>query len=229
MTPLSTRMLTEEAASFEAMVGHPFVRDLAADCLPDTAFDRYLLIEGAFVDTAIAIFGYAVAKATDLSDRRKLIGTLDALAHGQMDYFADAMARRGLTPDPGLQADPRVVAFQDGMLAIARDGSFARIMTAMFAAEWMYWTWCNAHRKAPLRDPLRRDWIAMHAAPAFRQQAQWLRERVDALGRDLDPNAQDDLVALFGQVQRLEITFHDAAWAGEGAAGACGTRAWSQG
>lgn len=218
MTPLSDRMLTEEAASFEAMLGHPFVRDLAADRLPDRAFDRYLLIEGAFVETAIAIFGYAVAKATDLGDRRKLIGTLEALAHGQMDYFAEAMARRGLVPDPALQADPRVVAFRDGMLAIARDGSLARILTAMFAAEWMYWTWCHAHRDAPLRDPMRRDWIALHAAADFSRQAHWLRARVDALGRDLVPAAQDDLVALFGHVQRLEIAFHDVAWQGQGAA-----------
>lgn len=214
MTPLSTRMLTEEAAAFEAMVGHPFVRDLAADRLPDTAFDRYLLIEGAFVETAIAIFGYGVAKAGDLRDRRKLIGTLDALAHGQMEYFADAMARRGLTPDPGLQADGRVAAFRDGMLAIARDGSYAQIITAMFAAEWMYWTWCDAHRSAQIGDPMRREWIALHAAPGFRQQAEWLRARVDQLGHDLDRTTQDDLVALFGHVQRLEIAFHDAAWSG---------------
>ncbi|MCO6710967.1 hypothetical protein, partial [Streptomyces sp. CHA3] len=90
---------------------------------------------------AIAIFGYAVAKAGDLQDRRKLIASLDALAHGQMDYFRDAYARRGLAPDPALQADPRVAGFRDGMLAIARDGDFADIITAMFAAEWMYWTW----------------------------------------------------------------------------------------
>lgn len=211
---LSDRMLAEEAASFDAMVAHPFVRDLAADRLPDAGFDRYLLIEGAFVETAIAIFGYAVAKASDLDDRRKLIASLDGLAHGQMDYFRDAHARRGLVPDPGLQSDPRVAAFRDGMLAIARDGDFADIVTAMFAAEWMYWTWCDAHRDATLRDPMRRDWIALHAAPAFRDQARWLRDRVDRLGADLSADRQQALIALFGHVQRLEIGFHDAAWSG---------------
>lgn len=211
---LTERMLEEQAASFQAMVAHPFVRDLAADRLPDAAFDRYLLIEGAFVETAIAIFGYAVAKAGDLDDRRKLIASLDGLAHGQMDYFRDAQARRGLVPDPGLQSDPRVAAFRDGMLAIARDGDFADIVTAMFAAEWMYWTWCDAHRDAVLRDPMRGDWIALHAAPAFRDQARWLRERVDRIGADLTADRQRALIALFGHVQRLEIGFHDAAWPG---------------
>ncbi|MFN3276831.1 MAG: TenA family protein [Paracoccus hibiscisoli] len=211
---LSDRMLAEEAASFDAMVAHPFVRDLAADRLPDAGFDRYLLIEGAFVETAIAIFGYAVAKASDLEDRRKLIASLDGLAHEQMDYFRDAYARRGLVADPGLQSDPRVAAFRDGMLAIARDGDFADIVTAMFAAEWTYWTWCDAHRDAGLRDPMRRDWIALHAAPAFRDQARWLRDRVDRLGADLSGDREAALIALFGHVQRLEIGFHDAAWSG---------------
>ncbi|CAM3067995.1 TenA family protein [Paracoccus nototheniae] len=212
--PLSDRMLAEQAQAFDAMLVHPFVRDLAADRLPDAAFDRYLLIEGAFVDTAIAIFGYAVAKACDLDDRRKLIGSLDGLAHGQMDYFRDAYAGRGLAPDPGLQADPRVAAFRDGMLAIARDGDFADILTAMFAAEWMYWTWCDAHRCARLADPIRQGWIDLHAAPEFQAQARWLRDRVDRIGTTLPEDRQTALIALFGHVQRLEVSFHDAAWSG---------------
>ena len=142
---LSERMLTEEAAAFDAMVTHPFVRDLATDTLPDTAFDRYLLIEGAFVETAIAIFGYAVAKADNLQDRRKLIASLDALAHGQMDYFRDAYARCGLAPDPALQADPRVAGFRDGMLAIARDGDFADIITGVDVLDMVH---CASRRRA---------------------------------------------------------------------------------
>lgn len=212
--PLSDRMLAEQAEAFAAMVTHPFVRDLVADRLPDAAFDRYLLIEGAFVETAIAIFGYGVAKAPDLEDRRKLIASLDGLAHGQMDYFRDACARRGLAPDPALQADPRVAAFRDGMLAIARDGDFADILTAMFAAEWMYWTWCDAHRDARLSDPMRQSWIGLHAAPEFQAQARWLRDRVDRMGTALPADRQTGLVDLFGHVQRLEMSFHDAAWSG---------------
>ncbi|TJZ90146.1 TenA family transcriptional regulator [Paracoccus gahaiensis] len=207
-------MLSDQAAAFEAMVAHPFVRDLVADRLPETAFNRYLLIEGAFVETAIAIFGYAVAKASDLDDRRKLIASLDGLAHAQMDYFRDAYARRRLAPDPELQADPRVAAFRDGMLAIARDGDFADILTAMFAAEWMYWTWCDAHRDAQLVDPMRQSWIRLHAAPDFQAQARWLRDRLDLMGATLPNERQTELVALFGHVQRLEFSFHDAAWSG---------------
>lgn len=209
---LSDRMLSENHAVFQAMTDHRFVRDIAADRLPAEVFDRYLLIEGAFVETAIAIFGYAVAKADDLGDRRKLIASLDALANEQMRYFELAFARRAITPDPALQAAPQVAAFRDGMLAIARDGSFAQIITAMFAAEWMYWTWCSAVADVPIRDPMLRDWITMHSAPDFAAQAQWLRDRLDRLSHDMTEAEKSAAVALFGKVQELEINFHDAAY-----------------
>ncbi len=209
---LTDRILAENADLFAAMVNHRFVRDIEADRLPAAVFDRYLLIEGAFVETAIAIFGYAVAKATDMGDRRKLIGSLDALANEQMPYFEAAFARRGIAPDPALQADPKVAAFREGMLAIARDGDFGGIVTSMFAAEWMYWTWCSAVARAPMSDPMVRDWIEMHAAPGFAAQAHWLRDRLDALGETMAPAERDAAVRTFGHVQRLEIDFHEAAY-----------------
>ncbi|MBK1671696.1 TenA family transcriptional regulator, partial [Rhodovibrio sodomensis] len=101
---LSDRILRENADVFAAMVAHRFTQDIAADTLPKIVFDRYLLIEGAFVETAIAIFGYAVAKTSDMGDRRKLIASLDALANEQMPYFENAFAARGIAPDPALQA-----------------------------------------------------------------------------------------------------------------------------
>ncbi|QFS84936.1 Thiaminase-2 (plasmid) [Roseivivax sp. THAF40] len=211
--PLTERILRENADVFDAMVSHRFVRDIAAGTMRREVFDRYLLIEGAFVETAIAIFGYAVVKASDLGDRRKLIATLDALANEQMPYFEAAFAVRAITPDPELQADIRVAAFREGMLKIARDGDFTAIVTAMFAAEWMYWTWCTAQRSAPMEDPMLAEWVEMHAAPGFTAQAHWLRDRLDALGETMTEAQRDRAVEVFGEVQRLEIDFHSAAYA----------------
>ncbi|TRW95310.1 TenA family transcriptional regulator [Paracoccus sp. M683] len=211
---LTDRILAENDAVFQAMVNHRFVQDIAADRLPDAVFDRYLLIEGAFVETAIAIFAYAVARTDDMGDRRRLIASLDALANEQMPYFEAAFARRAIAPDPALQALPKVAGFRQGMLTIAREGSFAQIITAMFAAEWMYWTWCSAVQNAPLTDPMLRDWIALHADPDFGAQAEWLRDRLDKLGQQMTPDEQAAASKIFAQVQRLEIGFHDGAYPG---------------
>lgn len=212
MTTLSARMLHENATVFADMVGHRFVRDIRAGRLPPEVFDRYLVIEGAFVDTAIAIFALATAKAEGIATRRRLIGVQDALANEQIGYFERVLAARGIPANAPSPDAPGVAEFRDGMLRIAQTGGYAEIATAMFAAEWMYWTWCRDTDLSGIIDPHLRDWVALHAEPGFEAQARWLKDEVDREGGALDAAAQDRLVRLFGEVQRLEIAFHDAAY-----------------
>lgn len=212
MESLSDRILRENAEAFQAMVRHRFVLDIEDGHLPPNVFDRYLVIEGAFVDTAIAIFAFAVAKAPGIEERRWLIRVLDSLANEQVAYFERTFAQRGVSPAMADLADPRVSAFREGMLAIAQDGSFLDIVAAMFAAEWMYWTWCSTAAGGSLADEQVREWIRLHTEPAFASQAGWLRERLDEAGPYLPEAQQNALIEVFGRVQRLEIAFHDAAY-----------------
>lgn len=209
---LSERILADNAAVFAAMTGHRFVTDIEADRLPKAVFERYLVYEGAFVETAIAIFAYAVAKAPAIAARRKLIGVLDALANEQIGYFETTFAARGIDPAACDLSDPAVVAFRDGMLAIARDGDYLDIVAAMFAAEWMYFTWCSRAAARPVSDPLLRAWVDMHAAPGFAAQARWLRDELDAAGPTLGEAAAAHLSAVFGRAEALEVAFHTAAY-----------------
>jgi thiaminase/transcriptional activator TenA len=209
---LSEQMLRENRAVFEAMIGHRFVEDIKADRLPSEVFDRYLVYEGAFVETAIAIFAYATAKAETIGQRRWLIDVLDALANEQVGYFERTFAARGIDPARFRVDRPEVAAFRGGMLAIARDGSFLDAIAAMFAAEWMYWSWCGAANAGRIRDPLLREWVALHAAPAFEAQARRLRDTLDEAGPRLDDASRARLTEIFGRAQELEIAFHEAAY-----------------
>ncbi len=112
---LSERFLRENAAVFEAMVSHRFTTDIERGLLPAEAFDRYLVYEGAFVDTAISIFALATAKAGTIKQKRWLIGVLDALANRQVAYFERTFAQRGIKPERFDLAEPRVEAFRAGM------------------------------------------------------------------------------------------------------------------
>lgn len=216
---LSDRMRRENADVFARMVGHRFVRDIMAGSLPAEIFDRYLVIEGAFVETAIAIFAFATAKADGIGTRRRLITALDALANDQIAYFERVFAERGITPSTAALAAPAVTAFREGMLGMADRGGYAEIATAMFAAEWMYWTWCRDAAAAPISDPHLREWVDIHAAPEFESQARWLKAEVDRIGETLEDTEQVRLVAVFRKVQSLEIGFHDAAYPGRSVPG----------
>lgn len=209
---LSEQILRENAGVFNEMVGHRFVEDIKRGTLGQDVFDRYLVYEGAFVETAIAIFAYGVAKAETIAQKRRLIGVLDALANEQIAYFERTFAARGIDPAAFDVARPEVERFRSGMLVIAREGTFPDILAAMFAAEWMYWTWSTEAARCAISDPLLREWVALHAHEDFEAQARWLRGELDAAGERIGAGERARLSAVFGQVQLLEIAFHDAAY-----------------
>jgi thiaminase/transcriptional activator TenA len=201
--------------AWEAMIGHRFCREMAADRLPEAEFIRYLRYEHAFVRAAISVFAFGLAKAPTAADQDHLIAVLAGLAGEQEKYFRRAFARLGLDPEP-LAADalPKAArGLSDGVLTIAAGGSFAEILAAMLAAEWMYLTWCEeAHARRPQREAPA-DWIRLHVEPAFRAQVDWLRRRLDQLGPRLPAEEQARCAEHFGRVLTLEIAFHDAAYA----------------
>ncbi len=205
---LSDRLLSENADVFAAMVGHPFVATIKAGRLRKRAFDAYLVHEGAFVETALSIFAHLLARATDMEDKRRIIAILDALANDQIAYFERVMAARAI--QPGAQPSPAMVeAFDTGMAEIARTGTFAEIATAMFAAEWMYMTWCGDVDLQIIHDPDLAEWIRLHTEPGFVNQAHWLRRKVDEAG--LRPYTDiDRCSAIFRRVLELEYAFHEA-------------------
>lgn len=205
MTELSDLILQDNAAGLARMLAHPFVRGIADGTLPSGAYHRYLVYEGAFVETAISIFAYATAKAPDLEARRWLVGVQHALVRDQIPYFEQSFADLGVKTD--IPVPKEVRAFDGGMLDVARDGDFLEIVTAMFAAEWMYWTWCREAACCDIADTHIRRWVELHADEFFATQARWLKHAID---RHAAPADRDRLSAVFGQVTELEIAFHDA-------------------
>ncbi|MBD9651378.1 TenA family protein [Ensifer sp. ENS09] len=209
---LSEQILRENAAVFEAMVNHRFVDDIVTERLPTPVFERYLVYEGAFVETAISIFAFATAKAETIEQKRWLIAVLDALANQQIAYFERIFAERNIDPGAYDLDVAEVEAFRAGMLEIARNGGFLDIVAAMFAAEWMYWTWSKRAVRSSFANPHLKEWVEMHADDEFAAQAMWLKQELDAAGNTLDASERKRLSAIFGRAQQLEIAFHDAAY-----------------
>lgn len=62
MEDFSERLLREHQPVWQAMQQHRFVVDIEQDSLPEAVFNRYLVFEGNFVATAIAILPSASAR-----------------------------------------------------------------------------------------------------------------------------------------------------------------------
>ncbi|RCS22128.1 TenA family transcriptional regulator [Phyllobacterium salinisoli] len=207
---LCEQIMRENKDVFVAMVGHRFVEDIKADRLSKDVFERYLVFEGAFVDTAISIFAFAVAKAKTIDQKRWLIGVLNALANQQIAYFEKTFAERDIDAAAFDTSIPEVTAFREDMLAIARDGEYIDTIAAMFAAEWMYWIWSREAARHPMSDPLMKEWVDLHAHEDFAAQARWLKAELDAAGEGMSAEERSRLSGIFRRTQLLEIAFHDA-------------------
>lgn len=218
--PLSDEILDRNRDVWEAMQAHRFVREIEEDRLDPVIFRRYLANENAFVETAILIFGYLLVKAPGLGEQRWLIGVLRALSDEQIAYFREAFDTLGMgeTEWRDVELPPTAAAFRDGMLAIAAHGPYIDGIAAMFAAEWMYWTWCERAARRAIGDPVLQRWVALHAAPDFAAQAQWLRRQLDAAGADLGPQGRGRISHIFRRALQLEIGFHSAPY-GDGPSG----------
>jgi thiaminase/transcriptional activator TenA len=207
---LSEQMLRENDDVLQEMLKHRFVTDVKADRLSKTAFERYLVFEGAFVDTAISIFAYAAATAKDIGQKRWLIEVLDVLANEQIAYFENTLAILGIEPSAFDTDIPEVASFRSGMLEIAREGGFIDTVAAMFAAEWMYWTWSKDAAAHIISDPLLKEWVGLHTHDGFASQANWLKEQLDLAGRALPDDERKRLSGIFRHAMVLEIEFHNA-------------------
>lgn len=212
LPPLSNEILTQTRDVWDAMQSHRFIRDIEEDKLDPAVFRRYLAYENAFVETAILIFGYALVKAPALEEQRQLIGVLRALSEEQIPYFQRAFESLNMREAEwrDMALPPTVAAFRDGMLAIAAHGPYLDGVTAMFAAEWMYWTWCKRASGRTISDPVLRRWVDLHAAEEFADQARWLRGQIDLFGTELNARSRSRLTGIFRRALELEIGFHTA-------------------
>ncbi len=98
MEAFSERLLREHQPAWQAMQQHPFVTDIEQDRLPTVVFNRYLVFEGNFVATAIAIFALGVSKAPGIQQQRWLIGVLNALVDIQIAWFEQVLSARQIDP-----------------------------------------------------------------------------------------------------------------------------------
>lgn len=208
MSQILSEMIRGRCAStWQDAITHRLFRDITADTVDDTVFQRYLRIEFGFIDTAAMVLGYAVAKAPDLEARRHLSAALHGLTTDQVAFFIAAI---------GVAATPirpqKAAGLHDHFLTVARTRPYMEIVACMLAAEWLYQTWCRAAQNTPSSRPHISAWVDLHVAPPFVAQVGWLRQQLDAYGTAAAPHDTDRLVEVFDNALAQEILFHDAAY-----------------
>ncbi len=209
--------LKAEAEPFwSAAVGHRFTRELADDSLPDAVYRRYLIEDYGFIDALVRHVAHAIVVAPDMPPQSSLAAFLAAVTSEENDYFLRSFEALGVPEAEWQSAGPGQIgqAFGEVLAEAAEDGSYESALVVLLAAEWCYEAWAGAVAdKQPARFYLR-EWIELHANPAFKAFVGWLREDMDRRGPAMPPTRQDELARLFRRMMELEEAFFDDAYKG---------------
>jgi thiaminase/transcriptional activator TenA len=203
----SAELIARQQRNLVAAQRVPFIVESIDGTLHDDHFRRYLVIEEAFVLTAVRILGLVVAESESLDDATDHVVSLSNLVGEQREYFAGLREQFPYDGDTDELIESSSV-LSDYALGLARRDGRAAALVAMFAAETLYLSWCRAALDTSAdREPALQEWIEMHTRPAFVAQ-------VDALAREVDVmNAVDDarLDEWFAGMLAAENAFHNAA------------------
>lgn len=201
----SADLVTRQRENLAAACDVSFIADSIDGSLSDNDFRRYLVIEEAFVLTAVRILGLVVAESDSLDDALDHVTSMSNLVGEQREYFARLRERFPYDGDANALIDSSS-ALSSYALNLAREHGRAAALVGMFAAETLYLSWCRAAAAVQVnREPALQDWIEIHTREAFVAQ-------VDALAREVDAMTVDDtaLDEWFSGMLAAEVEFHDA-------------------
>ena len=200
---------------WQRAVSHRFVAELVTDAASEDVLRTYFTQDYQFVDRDVALIGEAVSCADRIGSRMVLARQLGVLGGAENTFFQRAFdALRVAEPDRTRpRPHPTTTAFNELMDRARTSGSYARCLSVLVVAEWLYLDWA---RSAPAELPenfLCREWTEMHREPAFAAWVDWLRGELDRIGRELDEQQREACRALFVRAAELEAAFFDAAYA----------------
>lgn len=201
--------------TWQRAVAHRFVEELFTGSVPEEVLRTYLVQDYQFVDRFVALLGGAVATADRAASRMALARQLGTVGGAENTYFQRSFDALGVPEADRTRPrlHPTTTAFNELMDEARGSGSYARCLSVLAVAEWLYLDWA---RRAPAELPenfVCREWIEIHRDPGFAEWVGWLRGELDRVGRELEGKQREACRALFTRATQLEADFFDAAYA----------------
>ncbi|GAB3084720.1 TenA family protein [Corynebacterium aquatimens] len=200
--------------TWDAAVGHRFVRELFDGTIDDGVMASYLVQDYRFLDSFLQLLGAAMSTADELAPRLRLSQFIGEVAGDENTYFLRSFEALGVTEE--MRANTPDSAPTAGFTGLMREAagtrSYAAALGVLVVAEWLYLDWAI---KAPADRPqnfVHNEWIELHDYPAFHDLVAFLRSEVDRLGQASEDN-RAIITEYFGRAVALELEFFDAAYA----------------
>lgn len=220
----SEELIQENAALWEKILEHPFLKALGEGTLPPERFRFYLTQDYLFLVEYCRVLALAAAKSQDLETMGGFSKLLHATLNVEMSIHRSYAARFGLREEDFRSAElaPAAMAYTRHLLTVAYSGSIGGIAAALLPCQWSYWEIGTQLAKRPAANhPLYGDWVRAYASQEFGDLARWIRDLVDRLSEGLPDRELNRLRTHFLTGCRYEYAFwtmadREESWPGIG-------------
>ncbi|MFQ5784873.1 MAG: thiaminase II [Alphaproteobacteria bacterium] len=202
------------APVYDAIVAHPFNRELAAGSLSTERFRHYLLQDAVFLVAFSRALAVAAARAPDTDS---MIHFTDRVREGVVDervlhdrFFRDY----GIAPETAActEPSPTCLNYTNFLMATAYHAPYEVVVAALMPCPWIYWQ-VGQHimdRSAP--DNPYQAWIDTYADEAFGAAVRAVIATADGVAEGASDSARADMRAAFARAAEFEWMFWDAAY-----------------
>jgi thiaminase/transcriptional activator TenA len=201
------------------LVDHPFVRDLAAGVLPLARFRFYIEQDLLFLETYARAIGLAVGRAAGEDELRELTRHLAAVVEEELEQERELLRRveeaLGSPPRWAPAAASATSAYGDFLLATGTRGDALDVMTAVLPCLWSYGDIGLTHLPSTVEHPVYSDWIRLFGGGDYLDYVEQRRASYDASAARAGERRREQLLGLFRNAARLELSFWDMAYTGE--------------
>ncbi|HYJ55433.1 MAG TPA: thiaminase II [Mycobacterium sp.] len=210
----STRLWTDIAPTFDAIITHPFVAGLTDGSLDADAFAQYVAQDVHYLRAYARALAVVAAKAPTLADTAMF-------ARHAAEVFDVELALHGeLLPALGLSAEavdaapvtPTTQAYNSYLLATVYGGSFADGLAAVLPCYWIYAEVGAELLQRGSTDSRYQRWIDSYGGEEFAATVTEVLSLADRTGPTLTPAEEAVARAHFVTTSRYEWMFFDAAY-----------------
>jgi thiaminase (transcriptional activator TenA) len=199
---------------WEAILAHPFLKELGAGTLPHDRFLYFVRQDYLYLFEFARVLCLGGSKAENLE-------TLEMFAKHAANTIAvervmhtGFIQRLGLSDHALLESErtPTTQAYTRHLLAVAREGTLGEIVAAVLPCYWVYWEVGRHLATCQPADPIYRDWIKAYGSETFADLVQQQLNLVDRLGVRAPAYESRRMTEHFIQSSRYEYLFWDDAY-----------------
>ncbi len=200
---------------WNAIMEHPFVRGIGSGDLSRDRFIHYLEQDYVYLVEFGRVLGIASAKSEDLADMVYFAKLLHATLEIEMDLHRRTCADFGISAESLDRVQPALVttAYADYLVRTCYEGRLVDVLGALLPCEAGYLEIAETLKNhgAP-SNPHYKDWIDTYSSPMFREFAEWVASKFDALSAAASPREIERWYQSYLTSTRFELLFFEMSW-----------------